>query len=56
MARTLSLDGLVGYTTGGTLTLITNNQVGFMADPVEGRSTRYASRTSRRATTCRSST
>jgi 2-oxoglutarate dehydrogenase E1 component len=43
VAETLNLEGLVGYTTGGTLHLITNNQVGFTTDPVEGRSTRYAS-------------
>jgi 2-oxoglutarate dehydrogenase E1 component len=43
VAETLNLDGLVGYSTGGTLHLITNNQVGFTTDPVEGRSTRYAS-------------
>jgi 2-oxoglutarate dehydrogenase E1 component len=43
VAETLNLDGLVGYSTGGTLHLITNNQVGFTTEPVEGRSTRYAS-------------
>jgi 2-oxoglutarate dehydrogenase E1 component len=43
VAETLNLEGLVGYNTGGTLHLITNNQVGFTTDPVEGRSTRYAS-------------
>ncbi|MGE5690036.1 MAG: multifunctional oxoglutarate decarboxylase/oxoglutarate dehydrogenase thiamine pyrophosphate-binding subunit/dihydrolipoyllysine-residue succinyltransferase subunit, partial [Pseudomonadota bacterium] len=43
VAETLNLDGLVGYSTGGTLHVITNNQVGFTTDPVEGRSTRYAS-------------
>ena len=34
---------LTGYTTGGTLHLIANNQVGFTTDPAEGRSTRYSS-------------
>ena len=43
VAETLNLDGLVGYSTGGTLHLIANNQVGFTTDPAEGRSTRYAS-------------
>src|SRR5213079_2883401 len=37
------LQSLAGYTTGGTLHLIANNQVGFTTDPVEGRSTRYSS-------------
>jgi 2-oxoglutarate dehydrogenase E1 component len=43
VAETLNLAGLAGYTTGGTLHLIANNQVGFTTDPNEGRSTRYSS-------------
>ena len=43
VAETLNLQSLAGYTTGGTLHLITNNQVGFTTDPEEGRSTRYSS-------------
>src|SRR5207253_7874849 len=43
VAETLNLQSLAGYTTGGTLHLIANNQVGFTTDPVEGRSTRYSS-------------
>jgi 2-oxoglutarate dehydrogenase E1 component len=43
VAETLNLEGLPGYSTGGTLHLITNNQVGFTTDPSEGRSTRYSS-------------
>jgi 2-oxoglutarate dehydrogenase E1 component len=39
----LNLQKLAGYTTGGTLHLIANNQIGFTTDPEEGRSTRYAS-------------
>jgi len=39
----LNLQSLEGYATGGTLHLITNNQVGFTTDPMEGRSTRYSS-------------
>jgi 2-oxoglutarate dehydrogenase E1 component len=43
VAETLNMSGLAGYTTGGTLHLIANNQVGFTTDPSEGRSTRYSS-------------
>jgi 2-oxoglutarate dehydrogenase E1 component len=43
VAETLNLHSLEGYSTGGTLHLIANNQVGFTTDPTEGRSTRYAS-------------
>jgi 2-oxoglutarate dehydrogenase E1 component len=43
VAETFNLEGLVGYSTGGTLHLIANNQVGFTTDPAEGRSTRYSS-------------
>jgi len=43
VAETLNLEALAGYTTGGTLHIIANNQVGFTTDPEEGRSTRYSS-------------
>jgi 2-oxoglutarate dehydrogenase E1 component len=43
VAETLNLSYLDGYTTGGTLHLIANNQVGFTTEPEEGRSTRYSS-------------
>jgi 2-oxoglutarate dehydrogenase E1 component len=43
VAETLNLSDLPGYTTGGTLHLIANNQVGFTTDPEEGRSTFYSS-------------
>ena len=43
VAETLNLQGLHGYTTGGTLHLISNNQIGFTTDPEQGRSTRYSS-------------
>jgi 2-oxoglutarate dehydrogenase E1 component len=43
VAETLNLGGLRGYGTGGTLHLIANNQVGFTTDPLDARSTRYAS-------------
>ncbi len=43
VAETFNLHGLEGYSTGGSLHLITNNQIGFTTDPSEGRSTRYSS-------------
>ncbi len=43
VAETLNLAALEGYSVGGTLHLIANNQVGFTTDPSEGRSTRYSS-------------
>ena len=43
VAETLNLSELTGYSTGGTLHLIANNQVGFTTDPADGRSTRYSS-------------
>src|SRR5579885_2610192 len=43
VAETFNLHHLEGYSTGGTLHLITNNQIGFTTDPNEGRSTRYSS-------------
>ena len=43
VAETFNFEGLAGYSTGGTLHVIANNQIGFTTDPVEGRSTRYSS-------------
>jgi 2-oxoglutarate dehydrogenase E1 component len=43
VAETLNLGALKGYRTGGTLHVITNNQVGFTTDMEDARSTRYAS-------------
>jgi 2-oxoglutarate dehydrogenase E1 component len=43
VAETLNLADLSGYSTGGTLHLIANNQIGFTTDPADGRSTRYSS-------------
>jgi 2-oxoglutarate dehydrogenase E1 component len=43
VAETFNLSALTGYSTGGTLHVIVNNQVGFTTDPADGRSTRYAS-------------
>ena len=43
VAETLNLQALDGYTVGGTIHLIQNNQVGFTTDPDDSRSTTYAS-------------
>ncbi len=43
VAETLNLAVLPEYSTGGTIHIITNNQVGFTTDPKESRSTTYAS-------------
>ncbi|HEY2602214.1 MAG TPA: multifunctional oxoglutarate decarboxylase/oxoglutarate dehydrogenase thiamine pyrophosphate-binding subunit/dihydrolipoyllysine-residue succinyltransferase subunit [Thermoleophilaceae bacterium] len=43
VSETLNLQALPGYTTGGTLHVITDNQLGFTTDPQDSRSTRYAS-------------
>jgi len=42
VAETLNLQALKGYSTGGTIHVIQNNQVGFTTDPTEARSTPYA--------------
>ncbi|HVQ58438.1 MAG TPA: multifunctional oxoglutarate decarboxylase/oxoglutarate dehydrogenase thiamine pyrophosphate-binding subunit/dihydrolipoyllysine-residue succinyltransferase subunit [Solirubrobacterales bacterium] len=42
VAETLNLQALKGYTTGGTIHIIQNNQVGFTTDPEDSRSTPYA--------------
>jgi 2-oxoglutarate dehydrogenase E1 component len=43
VAETLNLHRLDGYTTGGTIHIIANNQIGFTTDPAEAASTLYAS-------------
>ncbi|HEV8489947.1 MAG TPA: multifunctional oxoglutarate decarboxylase/oxoglutarate dehydrogenase thiamine pyrophosphate-binding subunit/dihydrolipoyllysine-residue succinyltransferase subunit [Candidatus Limnocylindrales bacterium] len=43
VAETFNLARLAGYTTGGTIHLIANNQLGFTVEPRDGRSTDYAS-------------
>jgi 2-oxoglutarate decarboxylase len=42
VAETLNLQALKGYSTGGTIHIVQNNQVGFTTDPEEARSTPYA--------------
>ncbi len=43
MQEILNMSELPGYTTGGTLHVIVNNQIGFTTAPDEARSTTYAS-------------
>src|SRR6185295_5271491 len=43
VAETLNLEALAGYSTGGVMHIIANNQIGFTTEPEESRSTRYAS-------------
>ncbi len=43
VAETLNLSRLAGYQTGGTIHIITDNQLGYTVTPEEGRSTLYAS-------------
>lgn len=43
VSETLQLSRLKGYTIGGTIHIITNNQVGFTTDPIDARSVQYSS-------------
>src|SRR5687767_12585428 len=43
VAETMNLSLLRAYRVGGTLHIIANNQVGFTTDPIDARSTYYAS-------------
>jgi 2-oxoglutarate decarboxylase len=43
VSETLNLQALDGYKVGGSIHLITNNQIGFTTDPDDARSTRWAS-------------
>lgn len=47
VAETLNLANLEGYSTGGTLHVVVNNQIGFTTDPQDSRSTHYATDVSR---------
>ncbi len=41
VAETLNLSQLAGYTTGGTIHVVVNNQIGFTTVPADARSTTY---------------
>jgi len=43
VAETMNLWNLHGYRTGGTLHIIVNNQLGYTTDPIDSRSTHFAS-------------
>jgi 2-oxoglutarate dehydrogenase E1 component len=42
VAECLNMSGLDGYTVGGIIHLVVNNQIGFTTDPIKSRTSRYA--------------
>ena len=40
--ETMNLGNLKGYSTGGSLHIITNNRIGFTTEPIDARSTTYS--------------
>ena len=44
----MNLGNLKGYSTGGSLHIITNNRIGFTTEPIDARSTTYSTDVAKR--------